>query len=238
MSRGLGSRRTDQLMARHRRHWRIAFTISFAAHLLLFLLFGGEGAPPSPYAAAGPREGDPRAAPLGGGMQVIDLVLESAAPLPVVPPPVPVPDIEVEVEPLPELERPEVSLPDLGEGGMKGDEGDRDGEGSERGVEGGRGRGDGGTEEEGHSRVTPPAPRGLILPPGDRPGRVRGKEVVVWVFVDERGRVISDSTRLLPPTGDSKFDERLRKQASEWVFRPAQRGDESVAEWFRYTIRL
>lgn len=86
--------------------------------------------------------------------------------------------------------------------------------------------------------VTPPAPRGLILPPSDRPGKVRGKEVTVWVFVTETGTVVADSTRLLPPTGDSKFDDRLRRQASQWVFQPARRAGEAVAEWFRYTITL
>jgi len=50
--------------------------------------------------------------------------------------------------------------------------------------------------------------------------------------------VVADSTRLAPSSGDSKFDERLRRQAAEWVFNPAKKGGQPVAEWFRYTIVL
>jgi hypothetical protein len=67
---------------------------------------------------------------------------------------------------------------------------------------------------------------------------VRGREVDVWVFVTVRGQVVSDSTRLDPTSGDGKFDDRLKKQAAEWVFEPAKRGGKPVAEWFRYTIVL
>jgi outer membrane biosynthesis protein TonB len=86
--------------------------------------------------------------------------------------------------------------------------------------------------------VVPPAPRGLILPPADRPGKVRGKEVEVWVFVTAGGAVVADSTRLSPSSGDSRFDERLKKQAAQWMFQPARREGRAVAEWFRYVLTL
>jgi len=78
----------------------------------------------------------------------------------------------------------------------------------------------------------------MILPPADRPASVRGKEVEVWVFVTEQGRVIADSTRIHPSTGDRRFDERLRRQAAQWVFEPARKGGRPVAEWFQYVIGL
>jgi hypothetical protein len=67
---------------------------------------------------------------------------------------------------------------------------------------------------------------------------VKGKEIDVWVFVTEKGMVVADSTRLDPGSGDRGFDDRLKKQASEWVFEPARRGGRVIAEWFRYTIVL
>jgi hypothetical protein len=60
----------------------------------------------------------------------------------------------------------------------------------------------------------------------------------VWVFVDERGRVVSDSTRLEPPTSDRDFNQRLIHSAAEWTFRPALRGGNLVASWFPYTLEF
>ncbi len=234
MSSGSGQRRTDELRARARRIWRVAFLLSLGVHLLIFLIFGGDLAPPSPFAAAGPRAGDDRAAAAGGGMQAVNLRVVEPQPVPRAPAPIPAPEVVVEEpEPIPE---PEVSTVEVAE--LPGTGGKEQGVGTETGIEGGTGRGDGGTEDEGRFRVVPPSPRGLILPPGDRPGKVRGKEVTVWVFVTEAGVVVADSTRLLPPTGDSKFDERLRRQAAQWVFQPARRDGAAVAEWFRYIITL
>jgi hypothetical protein len=106
------------------------------------------------------------------------------------------------------------------------------------GTETGTGRGDGGTGESGLNRIAPPSPRGLILPPSDRPSKVRGKTISVYVFVTDRGMVVGDSTRLNPGSGDSKFDTRLKRQAAEWVFHPAQRDGRAIAGWFEYTITL
>jgi len=104
------------------------------------------------------------------------------------------------------------------------------------GIEGGQGRGDGGTGEEGLFRMIPPSPRGMIIPPTNR--NLRGKEVEVWVFVDATGKVVPDSTRLNPPTSDRAFNRRLIQEAAEWVFNPAKRDDQVVAAWFPYTISM
>jgi outer membrane biosynthesis protein TonB len=226
-------RRTDELKARGRRIWRAAFLVSLAVHLLIFLIFARRPAPPSPFAAAGPRAADDRAAAAGGGMRVVELNLVAPEVALTPPDPVPTPEVLIEPEPIAEPEPPALEIAALpGTGGAEL------GIGVETGSEGGDGRGDGGAEDEGRFRVVPPTPRGLILPPGDRPGKVRGKEVAVWVFVTEAGAVVPDSTRLLPSTGDSKFDERLRRQAAQWVFQPALRDGAAVAEWFRYIITL
>jgi len=104
------------------------------------------------------------------------------------------------------------------------------------GIEGGQGRGDGGTAAQGLFQVIPPTPRGMIIPPTN--SSLRGKQVEVWVFVDAAGKVVADSTRLNPPTSDGGFNRRLIREAAEWVFNPARRDDQPVAAWFPYTISM
>ena len=82
----------------------------------------------------------------------------------------------------------------------------------------------------------PPSPRGMIIPPTNR--RLRGSSVEVWVFVNEVGRVVADSTRLNPPTSDRGFNRRLIEEAAEWVFNPAMKEGKPVAAWFPYTISM
>jgi len=226
---------------RYARILRAAIVASVLFHALVVWWFRYKPViPDSPFAAAGPRAGDDRAA-AGGGMQAVNLQITPPQPEPQqvvpqipVPTPEPTPRVEVQVDqPKPQVlatvasNIQGVASADVGKGTEAGS-----------GVEGGTGQGDGGNAEEGLFRVVPPSPRGLILPPSDRPGSVRGKEVDVWVFVTAVGRVLPDSTRLAPPTGDRKFDERLRKQAAEWVFEPARKDGQPVSEWFRYTIVL
>lgn len=231
-------RRNDIHNERHRRALRWGLFASVVAHVLILLLFNSRFAvPPSPFSAAGPRAGDARAA-AGGGAELLafSVTLPTAEPeaIPRPPPPL-VPDVETEVQPVEEEQQISSTLPDLVGGGVAGS-----GQGQKvgPGLADGTGRGDGGTTAEGLFRVIPPTPRGLILPPSDRPNKVRGKEVEVWVFVSNRGQVVSDSTRLFPSTGDRGFDNRLREQANEWLFEPARKGGDIVAEWFRYTIIL
>ncbi len=208
---------------RDRKIWRTALLVSVLAHLLIFVGWRGTVIPMSPFAAAGPRAGDNRAA--SGSLEAMNVRVQQ--PRPLVPPPVPIPtlvDIEpVEFEPDVEVDASAV----LGE---------RPGMEEGPGLETGTGLGDGGTAEEGFFRLQPPSPRGMIIPPTNR--ELRGTTVQVWVFVDERGRVVADSTRLDPPTRDRDFNRQLIREAGEWVFRPAQKEGKAVASWYPYTISM
>jgi hypothetical protein len=228
------TRRGDQLERRYERYLRRGVVASILLHALLFLVFGTRARPPSPFSAAGPRAGDDRAAAAGGGMQVVQLLPPTPFEIIRPPEPIPAPDVTVEmVEFEPVIEQ--VSAADLAARIGRGNaEGPEEGEG----IEGGEGEGDAGTAESGRFRLLPPNPRGLIIPPSDRPNRVRGKDVEVHVFVSETGAVVPDSTRLYPPTGDRRFDDRLIQDASEWVFEPARRGGDAVASWTVYTLSL
>lgn len=213
----------DERRQRLRRIWWRALGVSVLVHAIFFLFFGRTPIPASPFAAAGPRAGDDRAAQ--GSMEA--LALSSRPPAPIVPPPVPLPTLE-SIDPIdfePEIET------DLGS-----TLGDQTGLDAAPGLETGTGAGDGGTAEEGRFRLTPPTPRAMILPPTS--DNLKGRQVEVWVFVDEQGRVVADSTRLNPPTSDRSFNARLIEEASEWVFEPARQGGKAVASWFPYTISM
>lgn len=199
----------------------MGFSIAF--HLFLFLFWRIPAPTASPYAAAGPRAGDDRAA--SGSMQALRLAL--APPRVIVPPRAPVP-VLADVEPVVFEESVEVDFSSV--------LGERPGGGEGPGLEEGEGRGDGGTAAEGRSRTIPPSPRSMILPPSNR--SLRDGEVEVWVFVLENGRVAADSVRLMPPTSDRNFNRRLIEEAARWMFEPARRSGEPVAAWFRYVISM
>lgn len=221
------------------RRWDRAFRWSLLAsllfHVLLLLLFRNEQVVPQILAsAAGESAGDPEAA-AGGGMEVISYRLETptSEPEPDVIEPVPVVEPEPEPAEQPQDEPAREQAQPLGQQVGAGQ-----GRGTETGpgTETGTGRGDGGTSDAGLDRVTAPSPRGMILPPSDRPSRVKGMTVTVYVFVAASGAVVSDSTRIAPSTGDSRFDRRLREDAAQWKFRPGMRGGQPIAAWFPYTI--
>lgn len=221
MTRGTDSNRDRRLG--ERKFWRAGMAISIAIHLSLFLFWRIPSPTVSPYSAAGPNAGDDRAA--SGSMQALQLAL--APPRQIVPPRAPV-IVLTDVEPVQFEETVEVDFASaLGE---------RPGNGEGPGIEEGQGRGDGGTAAEGRSRVLPPSPRSMILPPANR--SLREKQVEVWVFVLETGRVASDSTRLVPPTSDRDFNRRLIQEAARWMFEPARRGGMPVAAWFQYVISM
>jgi outer membrane biosynthesis protein TonB len=231
------SSRWESLRRRWDRVFRWSLLASLLLHVALLLLFRQAAAVPDvPSKAAGEDANDASAA-AGGGMEIIALRIVTPPPVaevkPKPPAPVPVPT----PRPVPVRPREPSSVPSP----LPGTEvSANEGRGREvgPGTETGTGRGDAGTGESGTDRVTAPSPRGLILPPSDRPGRVRGREISVYVFVTERGIVEPDSTRLAPGSGDAKFDARLRRQAAEWVFNPAQRDGRATAGWFQYTITL
>lgn len=83
-------------------------------------------------------------------------------------------------------------------------------------------------------RPQPPSPRSMIVPP-PRPD-LRGTEVTIWVFVEDTGRVVADSTRLDPPTRDGDLNRLLIREAAEWVFRPARQNGRPVPSWYEYRI--
>lgn len=208
---------------RERRIWRSGIAVSAILHILLFFVWRGNVIPASPFAAAGPRAGDNRAA--AGGMQAINVPTPITRPI--IPPPRPI-EVAVEVEPV-EFDQEQSfdaasimgDLPGLAEG---------------PGLEDGTGEGDGGNADEGFYRLQPATPRSVFLPtPTDR---VRGAEVRVWVFVDARGRVVADSTRLEPPTRDGAFNRRLIREAAEWLFHPARQEGRSIAAWFPYEVTI
>ena len=208
---------------RERGIWRTGLLVSLLFHLIVFFGWRGNVIPLSPFAAAGPRAGDNRAA--AGSMQALNV--RTPPPTPVVPPLVPLPT-DILIEPI-EFED-EVELDPaavLGEAPGLSDV---------PGLETGTGQGDGGNADEGFYRLEPPSPRGMIIPPANRD--LRGTEVQVWVFVDEVGKVVADSTRLDPPTRDRDFNRRLIREASEWVFRPARQEGRAVASWFPYRISM
>ena len=204
-----------------RRIWRTGLSLSVLVHLLI--IFGSRAVdmPFSPFAAAGPRAGDNRAA--RGSLQALNLGTPPSAPI--VPPPIPIP-ADVEIEPV-IFEQEVVMDPASGLG-------DQPGLGEGPGLEDGDGKGDGGDSDEGFFRLQPPAPRGVIIPPNHN--SLRGASVQVWVFVNERGRVIADSTRLDPPTRSRDLNRQLIREASEWMFRPAVQEGKAVASWYPYRI--
>ncbi len=208
---------------RERKIWRTGLLVSVLFHLLVFFAWRGNVLPLSPFAAAGPRAGDNRAA--AGSMQAMNV--RTPPPTPVVPPPVPIPT-EVAIDPVEFDEATQLDPAAV--------LGDAPGVGDVPGLETGTGLGDGGNADAGRYRLEPPSPRGMIIPPANR--SLRGTEVQVWVFVDEVGRVVADSTRLDPPTRDRDFNRRLIREAAEWVFRPARQEGRAVSSWFPYKISM
>lgn len=198
--------------------WRIALVASLLFHLLVLLVGGRRPLPRSPLAAAGPNAGDMRAA--RGGLQAMNIRVPP--PRPIIPPPAPV-LTQIEVDPVEFDAEAEFDLaavlgekPGDGPPGLDGD-----------------GEGDGGDATEGLSSVILPRPRGVIIPPDHKDL----KEVTVWVFVNVEGRVVADSIRLEPRTGNRGLDRELVNEAAQWRFYPASRGGQPVAAWTSFTFK-
>jgi len=221
--------------ARERRVWRAALAVSVLLHVLVFLVGPRGSIPISAFAAAGPNQGDIRAA--DGTMTVMEL--SSAPPTQIRRPARPIVDANVAV---PELDTdqpvPEIAfdLPALSASGVGSTQGSDSGDVTGAGISGSTGAGNAGTSLEGRSRIIPPLPRAIILPRTNE--SLRGRRVEIWVFVDELGQVVSDSTRLEPPTPDRGFNERLVGEAAEWVFQPARQNGTPIGAWFPYTVSM
>lgn len=68
--------------------------------------------------------------------------------------------------------------------------------------------------------------------------RGEGFDLDVWVFVNESGEVVSDSTCLHPPTWNHEYNKRVISEMTEWSFRPAIRNGVPVGAWFSWGIRM
>lgn len=233
---------TQRADARWHRVLGTSIAIALVLHLAILISVRSTPLPSSPFTAAGPNQGDVRAAAGGGeGITMIEIreptaVIPDEEPEPE-PVPVPVPVPEPEIEPADteaEIaeEELEVTLPGVGEAGTGGDEGTDTGPGTATGT----GEGAGGTDEEGDAGLIAPRPRGILIPPAGRPESARGQEITVWVFVGSNGRVVADSTRLDPPTRDGRYNNRLRQTVSDWVFEPARRAGQAVSAWYPFQV--
>ncbi len=91
------------------------------------------------------------------------------------------------------------------------------GGGSGGGTGGGIGSGVGpGT---GAGRMVAPVPEFVLIPPSNPPRGVRGDSLVVRLNIDVAGKVRDVQFR---STGDRGYDQKLRRTAMEWRFRPAR----------------
>ena len=206
---------------RETRIWRYALLGSILAHLLVLLLGGGRSMMLDPGMPAGPKAGDDRAA--AGGLQVMSMVVPP--PRPIERPFIPIP-VEIDLE-LSEFDMDQAfdASAFLGERPGLGD----------AGTETGDGAGNGGTDGEGSGHNPMPSPR-MIIPVVDTPRGLRDFDLKVWVFVNELGEVVPDSTWLEPPSRDRRYNERLISEAAEWSFRPAIRNGVPVAAWFSWVV--
>lgn len=98
-------------------------------------------------------------------------------------------------------------------GGSGTGSGTGSGSGSGSGTGPGRGSGAGG------DGVRPPAPLTILIPPAATPA-VRGKAATVRLQVDSVG-VVRDAD-VVVSSGDRGYDEKLRRIAMGWRFRPAR----------------
>lgn len=209
---------------RERPLWRRALWASVFLHAFVFVSFPVRSVLVSPFAAAGPRAGDNRAA--AGSMQAMNMRVPPSVPL--VPPRIPLPAL-TEMEP---VQFEEVTFaPAAISGETLGLE-------AGPGLDNGTGEGDGGDADEGFFRLVAPIPRSVMIPNPPDDNRIRGREVEVWVFVDASGRVVADSTQLRPPTANRDYNRRLVRDAAEWAFTPATREGRPVGSWFNYSFRL
>ncbi len=220
-----GPPRAESARGRRRaemRVWRNGLLASLALHLLFLLSGGRPPIPEMPLAAAGPDADDDRAA--RGGMQAVNVAVPPARPL--VRPQIPLP-VDIEMDPVEIDAEPSFDLASLlGDPGPLGPPGQDDGEGE----------GDGGSADAGRIEVAPPVPRMMIIPPANK--NLRGVRFEVWVFVDEEGSVVPDSTRIDPPTKDRGFNRQLAREAAGWMFAPGRRGGRPVAAWFSYMVTM
>jgi TonB family protein len=220
-----------------------------AAVLILSLKSLPEARPGAPGWALSLQEGD--AGGGGGGGERIQMIQlpEPPTEVPALPPVVPttelvIPDIDIPdlVDPTRiALAAPPDSFPTPG-GAASGGGGTGAGPGSGSGSGGGSGSGTGlGTgpgrgSGRGGDGVRPPAPLTILIPPAATPS-VRGKAATVRLQVDTIG-VVRDAD-VVVSSGDRGYDEKLRRIAMGWRFRPARdAANRPVAYPFEVSLRF
>jgi protein TonB len=149
------------------------------------------------------------------------------------PPPVPTPPVPAPpaAPPAPAPgSQPGTGAPSAGQGGGTGagqgaGQGVGVGPGTGPGSGGGTGGGTGGGigsgvgPGTGAGRMVAPVPEFVLIPPSNPPRGVRGDSLVVRLNIDATGKVRDVEFR---STGDRGYDQKLRRTALEWRFRPAR----------------
>ena len=147
------------------------------------------------------------------------------------PPPTPTPPAPTPSPPAPAAgSQPNPGAASAGQGGGTGagtgpGQGVGVGPGTGPGSGGGTGGGTGGGigsgvgPGTGAGRMVAPVPEFVLIPPSNPPRGVRGDSLVVRLNIDVAGKVRDVQFR---STGDRGYDQKLRRTAMEWRFRPAR----------------
>jgi outer membrane biosynthesis protein TonB len=213
---------------RYRRAVAASLVVSVLVHLALFLLWRVNPVSLGTTIAAGPRAADPVAAAGGAAMRSVRYKLPEDIVVPPPPEKFVVDERPVEVE-MPE--DPPIAALDLStELGAAREMAAAPGPG----LAGMTGRGDGGADAEGNSRLLDGTPRSLI-PEWDPPQDVRGMEVTVRVLINERGHPLE--VRLQPQTPNRGFNNKLIRKASLMEFNPVRdRSGRAIREWTEFVL--
>ena len=235
----------------------VSFGVAVLLHALVILLVVSFKSPPE--ARPGPPGWalsltQPDEAGGGGGGATVTMQLpappaETSVPTPEVPTPqVVVPDVSVPEITIPQttiaLLPPPDSLPKAGGAapvagagaGSGGRSGSGTGTGGGSGSGNGAGTGSGRGVGSGGDGVRPPMPLSVIIPPAAT-SSVRGKNASVRLQVDSAGVV--RGADVIVSSGDHGYDEKLRKLALGWRFRPARdAGNRPIAYPFEVSFRF
>ena len=203
---------------RERRIWRNGIAMSVAVHFLVFFTWKITAVPTAPPMTPGPEQIEGIVDE--GSLRALSIWVPPN--LPIVPSPIPIPS-QIDIQ--------EVKLAQIMEGDTVPVFGKRPSLDKLPGL------GDGsGIPHQGASGWMSATPRDIVILSNEHD--LSGKEIQVWVFIDESGGVIPDSTYLDPVPEDKDFNRRLIRQAAEWLFRPATRDGKPVVSWFTYRIAI
>ena len=203
--------------------WRKGFVYSVLLHLIVIIGWNGDVIPQTMLTASGSRSSSGSA--VTGSLQVI--ILRTLPSLGIIQPPRPV-EVEIGMQP---VEWKDQFEQELGKGFKAVSPFALEPAGDTN-----TGAGDEGNAERGVDRLRPASPIRLTLPLAV--SDLRGTQLKVRVFVDEKGRVVPDSTRLDPPSQNRLYEQLLIGEATEWTFRPGSFRGRPVSSWFFYTLKM